>query len=60
MGALALLMQISLVLWPTATRWAQRANEKSDIDKYLAELSAANRRPNDPYGQPSKKFRELV
>jgi hypothetical protein len=59
-GLLALLMQVSLVLWPAATRWARSAIEKSGVEKFLAELAAENHVKPDPYAQPTKKFRQLA
>jgi hypothetical protein len=58
LACVALLMQLSLVLWPTAARWAQRTDEQSGMEKMLAELSETHR--IDPYARPTKKFRQLA
>ncbi len=57
-GIAALLMQISLILWPLAVRWARRSVEQSGKDKILAELSDQHRL--DPYVRASKKFRQTA
>ncbi len=59
-GVVALLMQFTVVLWPVASRWAERAGERSGVERLLAELSEAHRLPHDPYAMPSKKFRQLA
>lgn len=59
-GVVALLMQLSLVFWPMAARWARVAGEHSGKEKMLAELSAAHRTQADPYSRPTKKFRQLA
>ena len=40
---LAVLMQSSLVFWPTAARWAREAREQETIHKLLMELSETHR-----------------
>ncbi len=57
-GVAALLMQISLILWPFAVRWARRSNEQSGKDRILAELSDQHRL--DPYARTHKKFRQTA
>ncbi len=57
-GVAALLMQISLVLWPAAVRWARQLEEQSGKDRILAELSSQHRL--DPYARTSKKFRQTA
>ena len=59
-GLVALLMQLSLVLWPLAARWAGRAAEHSGVEKLLAELARTHRAPADPYAPPAKKFRHVA
>jgi len=56
LGVLALLMQLSMVLWPMAARWANRTAEQSGMERMLAELSETHRL--DPYSMPRKKFRQ--
>ena len=60
LGVVALLMQLSLVLWPAASRLARASDKHSGMEKMLAELSEANRTPADPYSRPTKKFRQLA
>ncbi len=60
MGLLALVMQVSLVFWPLATKWARGMVDQSNIERMLAELSEANRVPVDPYAQPMKRFRQAA
>jgi hypothetical protein len=59
-GVAALLMQLTLVLWPVATRWARRVHEVSAREQLLAELSSRHYVPVDPYARPSKKFRQTA
>lgn len=42
-GFLAMLMQVSLLLWPAASRWAKKAREREEIEKLLQELSETHR-----------------
>jgi hypothetical protein len=58
LGLVALLMQMSLVFWPVAARWANRTAERSGMERMLAELSEAYRLPDDPYARPAKRFRQ--
>jgi hypothetical protein len=60
LGLLALVMQVSLVFWPLATKWARGMVDQSNIERMLAELSEANRVPVDPYAQPMKRFRQAA
>lgn len=60
LGLLALVMQMSLVLWPLASKWARGTVDQSNIERMLAELSEANRVPVDPYAQPLKRFRQAA
>ncbi|MGE4481831.1 hypothetical protein [Acidocella sp.] len=39
LGALAICMQASLFLWPTATRMAKETRARDHIERLLAELS---------------------
>ncbi len=59
-GLVALLMQISLILWPLASHWAGRTAEHSGVERLLAELSRTHRPPADPYAPPAKKFRHVA
>jgi hypothetical protein len=59
-GIAALLMQVTLVLWPLATRWARRVHEVSGREQLLAELASQHYVPADPYARPSKKFRQTA
>ncbi len=58
LGFVALAMQLSLVFWPVAARWANRNMERSGMERALAELSAMHRVPADPYAAPKKRFRQ--
>jgi len=60
LGILALLMQVTLILWPVAAQWANKTAERSGVEKLLAELSETHRRNIDPYAVPTKKFRQLA
>lgn len=60
LGFVALLMQASLIFWPIAARWARQMNERSGVEKLLAELSETHRVPVDQYAQAPKKFRQLT
>jgi hypothetical protein len=60
LGFVVLAMQLSLVLWPAAARWARRSVERSGVDRLLAELSDAYALPVDPYQNVHKKFRQLA
>lgn len=40
---LAVLMQTSLFLWPTAARWAREARERESVKTLLQELSETYR-----------------
>ncbi len=60
-GVVTLFMQLTLVLWPAASRWARANNAQTGMEKKLAELSETHRVKSDPYAkQPTKKFRQLV
>ncbi len=60
-GIIALFMQVSLVFWPMAARWARANDEQTGMERKLAELSETHRVHNDPYAkQPEKKFRQLA
>ncbi|WP_297368068.1 hypothetical protein [Acidocella sp.] len=60
-GIMALLMQLTLVLWPFAARWATQAHERQRIERLLDELSEANIPTIDPYARaPRKKFRQMA
>ena len=62
-GFLTMLMQMSLFLWPTATRWAREAREQENVQKLLKELSETHRPPlasasKVAYPEITKKFRQ--
>ena len=59
-GLLTLLMQLSLVFWPTASGMARKFVESSGRQRMLQELSERHRRPADPYTDPVKKFRQVA
>ncbi len=67
-GLMALLMQLSIFLWPMAASWARkfsspdvaRPRGKHNVDQVLAELARANRAPVDPYAKALKKFRQTA
>jgi hypothetical protein len=59
-GIGVLLMQLSLVLWPVASRMARGLNEQSGVERLLAELSERHRLPADPYAKPQKRFRQAA
>jgi hypothetical protein len=60
-GFLALLMQLSIVLWPLAAKWARGTQNQSNIERMLAELAEAHRVPVDPYAAvPMKRFRQAA
>jgi hypothetical protein len=63
LGVLTLLMQVSLLLWPTAARWAKEMQEHDNIKKLLQELSETYRpalvAADEPaYPAISKKFQQ--
>jgi hypothetical protein len=63
LGLLTLLMQVSLVLWPTASRWAKEAQEQDNIRHLLQELSETYRPALVTAAEPAypvitKKFRQ--
>jgi hypothetical protein len=57
-GCIALLLQLSLVFWPVAARWAYVSQERMGIERLLGELSETNKL--DPYRGTPKKFRQLA
>jgi hypothetical protein len=57
-GVLTIFMQLSLVFWPSAAKWARSLTSKSDIDRVLAHFAETHR--VDPYSQPAKKFRRAA
>jgi hypothetical protein len=67
-GVAALLMQLTIVLWPLAASWARKfsppgvskSRRKPNVDQVLAELAKANRAPVDPYAKVPKKFRQTA
>jgi hypothetical protein len=59
-GVVALAMQLSVVYWPAAVRWAWRAQEQSGVEQLLAEFSTAYHVPADPYAAPAKTFRPTI
>ncbi len=67
-GVAALLMQMSVFLWPLAASWARNvvsspdgsARLKQNVNDVLEELVKANRAPVDPYARATKKFRQTA
>lgn len=59
-GAVAFLLQLSLIFWPVASRWAYVSHERMGIERLLSELSESNKQAGDPYGRTPKKFRQLA
>jgi hypothetical protein len=60
-GAIALLMQASVVLWPVAYRMARQLNEADAVDRKLSELSSTYKLPNHAiFAAPSKRFRQAA
>lgn len=59
-AGVALLLQVTLIFWPVAARWAYVAHERSAVERLLGELSETNRLPDDPYGRTPKKFRQTA
>ncbi len=43
LGVLTLLMQVSLLLWPMAVRWAKEVKEQDNIQRLLQGLSETYR-----------------
>jgi hypothetical protein len=59
-GIIALLLQLTLVMWPLAVKWARGQHEQTNIERMLAALSETHRVPVDPYAQPLKTFRKAA
>jgi hypothetical protein len=59
MGIVTLLMQLSIVLWPTASRWASKSSQSHGVDRMLAELSEAHKIPLGHF-QPKKRFTQVA
>lgn len=59
-GAVAFLLQLSLIFWPVAARWAYVSHERLGIERLLGELSETNKVTHDPYSRMPKKFRQLA
>jgi len=59
-GIAAIFMQLSLVFWPLAIRWARGTVDQSNIERMLAELAERHRVPADPYALPAKRFRQAA
>ena len=63
LGVLTLFMQVSLFLWPTATRWAREVQEQDSVKRMLQELSETYRPAMIATAEPAypaitKKFRQ--
>ncbi len=56
-GVLAFLMQVSLFLWPSATRWASEEHERTSVEYLLAEIAARHQLSPHQRPLPSKSFR---
>jgi hypothetical protein len=59
LGVVALLMQLSLVLWPVAARWAGKTTDAGSVDRMLAELSETHKIPVG-HIQPKKRFTQTA
>jgi hypothetical protein len=60
-GVAALFMQLTIILWPVAARWAAESHERLRIERMLDELSDAHLAITDPYAKsPLKKFSQLA
>jgi hypothetical protein len=59
-GFIALMLQLSLILWPLAIKWARGQHEQTQIERMLTALSEAHRPPVDPYARPLKTFRKAA
>jgi hypothetical protein len=59
-GIGVLLLQLSLIFWPVANRMARELNERSGVERLLAELSERHRPPADHYAKPKKRFRQAA
>jgi hypothetical protein len=59
-GLAALLMQLSLVFWPAASRWSRRLTERAGVEEHLAAFADAYGPPAEKYAAPAKKFRQLA
>jgi hypothetical protein len=59
-GLIALAMQLTLLLWPLAAKWARGQSDQSHIERMLTELSETHRPPVDPYSRPLKTFRKAA
>lgn len=57
-GIIALLMQLSLIFWPSAASWSRRFQDRSQVENLLEELSKTHRIAPDPYATAPKKFRQ--
>jgi len=59
MGIITLLMQLSIVLWPVASRWASKTTKSSGLERMLAELSETHKLPIGHF-QPKKRFTQVA
>ncbi|MDE8347000.1 MAG: hypothetical protein POH28_12645 [Acidocella sp.] len=59
-AVVVLLMQLTVLLWPMASRMAKELDERHGVERLLAQLSETHRAPSDPYAMPMKKFRQLA
>ncbi len=59
-GFVALLMQLSLILWPKAAAWARAEKDTSLVDQMLEEFSRIHRVPESQYAVPAKRFRQAA
>ena len=60
LGVVALLMQMTIVLWPLAARMARDTDERFSVEKLLDELSDTHRAPAEPFTRAPRKFRQLA
>jgi hypothetical protein len=59
-GLLALTMQLSLLLWPVASRWARGSHEQRNIERMLVQLTQPYRPVVIPDDKPVKRFRQVA
>jgi hypothetical protein len=58
LGMMALLMQLSLVMWPAAVRLVRSEKQRNGMQRLLAEFSDLHMA--DPYARTPKTFRRAA
>jgi uncharacterized protein YggT (Ycf19 family) len=53
-------MQVSLLLWPVASRWARGSHEQRNIERMLVQLTQPYRPVVIPDDKPVKRFRQVA